>query len=458
MRRILSTLAVLILAAGAGAADFGRMFPDDKPTFQPPDAALTSLSLTQQDPNLDADNNPDLVPSFWTYYGQAGVDHDAVLNVGPLNEANDVEVVVNGRTAAFDLDVVYCGGPAARPDLYNPDDSLKLTTRLDGVVDVPRDESGRAIICDQRNDENLVAIQIQLLFMKYHNMLIQQKGLSFEQAQLRLSRLHQWIIVHEFLPEVVGQAIVDKFLWYNGADKPKYKRGFYRPGDKNDPTVPIEWSVAAYRIGHTWVRLAYTTKSPAPGEAPVRLQVFNAAGNDLHGGRPIPASNVIDWENFLDLPGIPRPPLPQFNVGRKNDELVSRSLFNLRAGQVFPLTDTPIVISLPERNLLRGKRLALPTYQAVARRMGLTTYTNAELGITDPEMGDEAPLWYGILAASRIETGGRRMGQLGGEIVADVILGLIDADENSYLNVKGQRWRPNARNSFTAADLITLND
>ena len=116
------------------------------------------------------------------------------------------------------------------------------------------------------------------------------------------------------------------------------------------------------------------------------------------------------------------------------------------------LPDPPAVISLAERNLLRGKRLGLPSYQDVAEAMGITPYTNAQLGLTNPGWGGQAPLWFGILKESELAENGTRLGPTGRQIVAEVIIGIIDADKDSYFH-SPQAWSP-AGGSFGIADLL----
>ena len=110
------------------------------------------------------------------------------------------------------------------------------------------------------------------------------------------------------------------------------------------------------------------------------------------------------------------------------------------------------MISLAERNLLRGKRLGLPSYQDVAEAMGITPYTNAQLGLTNPDWGGQAPLWFGILKESELTENGVRLGPTGRQIVAEVIIGIIDADKDSYFH-SPQAWSP-AGGSFGIADLL----
>jgi hypothetical protein len=92
-----------------------------------------------------------------------------------------------------------------------------------------------------------------------------------------------------------------------------------------------------------------------------------------------PANEALQGQAvFFDIPGHTIP--AGRNVSRKIDALISRSLYSLPIGPVVPQAP-PAVISLAERNLLRGKRLGLPSYQDVAEAMGIIPYTNAQLGL-----------------------------------------------------------------------------
>ena len=80
-------------------------------------------------------------------------------------------------------------------------------------------DDGKAIIGDPRNDENLILSQMHLAFLKFHNALIDHVRSTgsatrsvFEEAR-RLCRWHyQWMVVHDFLPSVVGQDTLNQIL------------------------------------------------------------------------------------------------------------------------------------------------------------------------------------------------------------------------------------------------------
>lgn len=79
--------------------------------------------------------------------------------------------------------------------------------------------------------------------------------------------------------------------------------------------------------------------------------------------------------------------------------------------------------------------------------------TPAELGFDEP-----APLWFYILKEAELRRGGERLGAVGGRIVAEVLLGLLDGDPLSWLNVE-PTWQPTIEDAdgdgkITLADLL----
>jgi hypothetical protein len=208
-----------------------------------------------------------------------------------------------------------------------------------------------------------------------------------------------------------------------------------------------------------WAATAASVVGPLdPGQrvepsaaVPWRHAIGDPRGSDLHGSRPIPAKLKIDFARFFEIPGAATPPL---NRSRLMDTKLSAALFHLPVPQVIPPQPAPPIVSLAERNLLRGKRLGLPAGQDVARAMGVAPISNAELGLDEAGWGGKAPLWFYILAEAERQQGGRRLGEVGGRIVAEVILGILDADHDSYLHAQ-PAWRPAAPSGeFRMGDLL----
>ena len=414
---------------------FGRLFRK-LPPFGPPDDLLSALAASMREPAPNPGtqfDNPD-IPAGFTFLGQF-LDHDITFDrTSSLERQNDPDALINFRTPKYDLDSVYGAGPANSPQLYDAADPDKLLLdRAEGPEDVPRNSQGTAIIGDPRNDENLIICQLQIAFIKLHNAMVDHvRGLGrppgrvFEEAQRSTQWHYQWMVVHDFLPRTVGQDVVDSVLERPGKGKGPFKTNltFYEP--KKNAFMPVEFSVAAYRFGHSQIRPGYLINAQG-GAALFQAQ---AGETNLNGGRPLTPKLKIDWHHFFDIPGDSTVP----QRSRQIDTLLSGPLFTLPASVVAP--PDPIV-SLAERNFLRGKALGLPSGQQVAAEMGATVLSNAELEMpSDPGWQDQAPLWFYVLKEAKLQKNGRRLGEVGARIVAEVFVGLLAEDPFSFLRLR----------------------
>lgn len=449
--------AIAVKVGRSQEGRFGVMFKK-LDAYSPPDSLLRALAgqMGEANSNNPTDLDNPSIPAGFTFLGQF-IDHDMTLDRTPIpSQQTDPNALTNFDTPLFDLGSIYGRGPTLDPQLYEPNQSgrLLVVKNAGGVDDLPRTTDGVAKIGDARNDENLIVSQLHLSFLKFHNRCL-TSGIarSFVEAQ-RLTRWHfQWIIVHDYLRHVAGQQVVDRFLEINGNGKPRVKREFYKPKNPHRPMMPVEYSVAAFRFGHSMVRAAYLLhqRNGTPSFAPI----FGAPGRDLRGSQPLPARLEIDWEHFFVLRGRST---AQRNQSRLIDGKLALPLFNLPSTVV-----NDAMVSLAERNLVRGKRLGLPSGQAVARAMGVGPLSNAELGLptpSDPGWAGEAPLWFYILKESELVQDGQRLGPVGSRLVSEVILGILDSDKGSYLNAP-QAFRPASpiapqTGTFTTGDFITF--
>jgi hypothetical protein len=232
------------------------------------------------------------------------------------------------------------------------------------------------------------------------------------------------VVVLDFLPLTIGRGLVEAIL----RDGPE----FYCPEEA--PFMPVEFSVAAYRFGHSQVRSIYKLNDH------VTAELF-----DLPSFSPKPPTLDIDWSNFFKI--FTANP-PQFS--RKIDTNLASVLFDLPFFAGAP----PERRSLAVLNLLRGKAFGLPSGQAVAKAMSAIPLTNAELELP---AGHDSPLWYYFLKEAEVQNGGERLGEVGGRIVGEVILGLLYADPFGYLRVD-PRWEPSTpfatNGGFKIVDLL----
>ncbi len=449
---------------------FGRLFPLLPPFAKDtPDVRARLMDLGKKGGIMDAGdapppanplaanpNNPDnpTMTAGVTFLGQF-LDHDLTFDpTSSLERQSDPEAVANFRTPVLELDSVYGSGRGASPHLYDQEAPGANKFLIDAAApkDLPRNSQNTAIIGDPRNDENLVVSQLQLAFLKFHNAVVdhvQASGIvdpneAFDEAQ-RLVRWHyQWIILHEFLPMTVGQALVDNIL--------KNGRRFYNW--RNAPFIPVEFSVAAYRFGHSQVRPGYIANFAGDvGNTAFTKHIFDATipnsvedPDDLRGGKRAPR-RFIDWPTFFE-----------FNDGRSKpnkriDTTLSSPLFALTSPSINLLEPTR---SLAQRNLLRHLTFELPAGQRVAAAMEVKSLSPADLADLKPfDFDKRTPLWFYILREAQVRQEGKRLGPVGGRIVAEVFIGVLQGDRMSYLR-QDPDWTPTlgTGNTFEMTDLL----
>ncbi len=382
------------------------------------------------------------IPAGYTYFGQF-VDHDITFDPTALSmRRTDPNGLLNFRTPRLDLDNVYGRGPADQPYLYDPADKAKLAIGAvsddAALPDLPR-LNGTAVIGDMRNDENSMVSQLQLAFLLAHNRLVDRAravtpGIStsdaFEAARTTLRWLYQHIVWHDFLRRILlpgthycalalEEACGGRKHWVCGLDD------IY--SWKHQPYMPVEFSVAAYRFGHSMVRNAYQTNSAVRGDDDF-APIFDNSGapdpDDLKGFRPMLAKNSIQWDWFLPMT-TSRPPFPQ--MARKIDPKLSNALSFLHEG---PAGDDLNILAF--RNLKRSMQMGLPAGTDVARKFCVDPI---ELCESEPDS-----LWYYILREADLE-GGNSLGAVGSIIVAAVFAGLLKGDPCSWINV-APCWTP----------------
>ena len=429
--------------------------------------------ITELDLQIVNANSPTMTAGM-TFLGQF-IDHDVTFDpTSSLERQVDPEYIANFRTPTLGLDNVYGSGPSASPHLYNTKDGFGGIKFLieplnvkgkDGIdkFDLPRNSVNTALVGDPRNDENLIVSQLHLLFLRFHNRLVdhlhakdagKSPSVLFKETQELVRWHYQWIILHEFLPLLCGQEMITDIL--------KNGRKFYHW--QNEPFIPVEFSVAAYRFGHSQIRPSYRanfgiTSNPLP-LSPFFAMIFDhtavansADPNDLRGGTRA-ARRFIDWHTFFNLQdGSTRP-------NKLIDTKISSALFNLLG---LPAGDP---VSLAQRNLLRGLTFSLPSGQRVAMAMGIEPLAPEvfdDLKNYKTNFENSTPLWFYILKEAEVKTMGVTLGPVGARIVAEVLIGLMEGDNTSYIS-QNPLWKPMLpcfepyRNGkdFKFADLIKL--
>lgn len=396
------------------------------------DQLAASLAGAMTDTPADDTAHDSAIPSGYTFFGQF-IDHDLTLDQGSiLGSTVDPATVDDIRTPLFDLDCVYGLGPEGSPDIYDGNTGRLRIDHHDGADDLPRDAQGLALIGDPRNDENTAVSQLQLAFLKLHNAVLDQvqtapqlklAGESDFTAARRLTRwLYQWSVVHDFLPRVVGQDVVDDVFRRHGNVPVRTKVFDWRAR----VFMPVEFSVAAYRFGHSMVRASYPLNSAKP-DVP-----FFGAADDMQGFRPLPAGHSIEWSHYFPIGGSS--PV----MSRAIDTHLVPPLHTLPASVVGGDAVGTGLANLAQRNLMRANALGLPSGGTVAKTFGISPMSGSDLAVPG---GGEAPLFWYVLKEAETQMGGQQLGELGGRIVTEVFAGLLAADPESYLNA-APAWTP----------------
>jgi hypothetical protein len=371
------------------------------------------------------------------------------------------------------------GNPPIRGEPIPPErDDLRDLPRIgvligEGVVkeeDFPEKLRGQtnfknlAFIADARNDENLIIAQFHTAVLRFHNAAVdwvktnepknyrgyeRSDSQLFERAQ-QLTRWHyQWLVVNDFLKTITVAGIADNIL----LGGPKH----YAPRN-GEPYMPLEFSVAAYRFGHTMVRAAYdhNRNFGRPGNVISSasfnlLFLFTGNGSPPFGGGTdvLPFNWIIEWDRFVDKGSL----FPD-HFARKIDTRLAPPLRNMvnQGNDPSLAPDIKAILKrLARRNLLRGYHLSIPTGQSVAAAMGVTPLSENELRLgnsgplnqvlEDNGFLQQTPLWYYVLKEAEVRANGNSLGELGSRIVCETIIGQLLNDLESYLKQQGG-WDP----------------
>ena len=470
------------------AAKFGT---DDDDNIKNLNALGKEMSGKFDKPKDGKDPEESGIPALYTYFGQF-IDHDITFDpMSSLIKQNDPNALVDFRDPALDLDNVYGRGPSDQPYMYDGPMRFLFGHPIAGsnndATDLPRNSKGRALIGDPRNDENSIVSQLQGLFLRIHNRFADQYAktpdIHFEDIQQQVRFHYQYVILNDFLPRIVSKHVLDELKTHGRYDRAKLKYFHWKSG----PFMPVEFSVAAYRLGHSMVRPGYRLNDLRDSLLPIFPDPPNSA-HSLTGFRRMSANHAIDWGRFIDVD------IRGYDGSEKIRKKRLQFAYRLDTSLVHPLSELPLPAvvtdkprSLAARNLIRGWRLGLPCGQDVARVMGVKPLADKDIligqGVDDkkdldkpmqpidkvsPVFAGNCPLWTYVLAEAmhhrlrvrapvkeRVHIWTPQLGPVGGRIVAEVLLGLMFGDDDSMLQLD-PHWHPKTGTDFFLKDLVNF--
>jgi hypothetical protein len=434
------------------------------------------------------------VPAGYTYLGQF-VDHDLTFDKTKVTFGHNVSPaqLLQARSPSLDLDSLYGAGPQdpESAKFYKDDRHLKMgkTVALDPDPafdghDLPRGagstkkEKQKAVIPDPRNDENLAVAQTHLAMIRFHNRIVDTLPASvpapqrFAKARELAVKHYQWMLRHDYLPRIVKPSIVDEVF----SDGRKVFEVGATPTDV--PTMPIEFSVAAFRLGHSMIREEYNWNKRFPGEQGALFFLFDfSATSGTLGGLPrLPSNWIADFRRLYDFKGeagknnLAAP--GGVNLAMRIDTRLTNFLKFLPKGSFGGKTadEGTIVANLAFRNLTRAKMVKLATGQKMAAHLRskgvpVTTLTKAQIRNGDggakldnltPAQRDglvtNTPLWFYVLREAELNDG--KMRGVGGRIVAETFHRAMEGSQHSI--VRDTAFRPSFGPNNTTFRMVDL--
>lgn len=422
------------------------------------------------------------LPAGYTFLGQF-IDHDLSFNANDdLSIGGPPVQLQSKRSPSFDLDSlygfepdkvmntelgreIYDGAKLKEGETSIDNDVFLASAKLKYLHDVPRlPGSKQAALVDARNDENLAVAQTHLAFIKFHNAVLKQLpgGGStldlFWKAREKVIQQYQRVILDDFLPTILDPIVVKEMQDVGPT--------IFRLKPKEEPFMPLEFAVAAFRMGHSLVASQYewnaVFQSTNPRPQPASLEelfIFSGSGS-LNNFFSLTSNWIIDWTRFFNFSGFPVQINKPSSQAGTIDAVIARRLASLP-----PIPNHPAsTASLAVRNLLRGLSVQLPAGQHIAKFLKypvLEPREFADLPYYDTlrKFGfDEiTPLWLYVLHEAKIQNRGERLGLVGSRIVAETILTLLQMSRNTILP-PGTKWQPPKEKFGMAHFLVFVNE
>jgi heme peroxidase len=469
-----------VVEAQAPPFRFSRMGPRGTQR-QPTESVKTKVADAMIGGTLESQ-----IPAGFTYLGQF-VDHDLTFDKTSVMLGENVSPaqLLQARSPSLDLDSLYGAGPTdpESATFYEADGLHLKMGKADAVDDIP-DKQGfdlprgagtslaakrKAIIPDPRNDENLAVAQTHLAFIRFHNRVVDTLPGSvpaaqrFAQAREIATKHYQWVLRTDYLPRICAPSVLNSVFT---SGRKAFEVGV-PPTDV--PTMPIEFSVAAFRLGHSMIRSAYNWNRVFDNGFGTLdfLFEFAALNGALGGGQRLPSNWIADFRRLYDFSEANRAdltvPESKFNRAMRVDTTLVNPLKTLPG---FPADED----NLAFRNLSRARMVTLTTGQQMAtflknKGVTLTKLTSVQIrngnnGATLDELTQsqrssflaDTPLWFYILREAELNQG--RLKGVGARIVAETFHRAMEGSQASI--VRDPTWHPTLGPNNTTFRMVDL--
>jgi hypothetical protein len=461
-----------------------RLFPRLPPAlFQEQDLQILAEEMEtdgdrQREGDAEREENKG-VPAGYTFLG-GFIHNDITLPKFGGVEREDLLSFFGDYAPAFDLNGVYGSGPKVQSYLYRAigrypqsrflmvlGDTVGGSESDPNARQIPRakpDGQGDALIADVRNDDNIIASQLHSMMLRFHNRMTDVlPDASLAEVQQAVRFHYQWMVIHDFLETLIGPAMLQDILPHLAKgttprqDPPRFR--FYKPAMRG--RIPLEFSVAVFRFGHSMLRRRYRLN----GATPPRSSFTGDFTDSLIGNREWPRGWAIDWDLFFEMPSA--------SCGANRVQYSSKidtSTLNPFA-ELLPPGVAAKTASMAFRHLQRGLRIGLPSGQSISTFMEIPPIPDERLavGLRNKQLialslrfRNNAPLWYYVLAEAQQQFVNDDtpigLGPVAGRIVGEVLIGLMLANPRSFLRAD-PTFQPyeklrSAKGEFRMADLL----
>ena len=437
--------------AAAPIERYSRLFAPTGSSFDLHDMAKLGRSMERRGHRIPEARERTPLPAGYTYFGQF-MDHDLTRDETPFRRAMETPLLPgqtgNAAGARLRLNHLYGEGPGSKAHghVYEPDGATfrlgEARSQMGVRFDLPVGQDGPES-ADVLNSENVIIRQMCALFLRLHNLAVNELPDSvspaerFQRARQRVSWQYQWLVREDYLYRITRPEVYQEIVLRSRPEVDWGSTGF---------SIPVEFSLAAFRFGHSMVREEYDLNPSYPR---ISLGQLLTLGQQKTALDPAMA---IGWNRFLDVSlntAAGRGRLPAMPI----DTALAPSLFRIPKSHLRHTGDETAELlpaQLAVLTLQRGARMALATGEEIAPIFGLTPLRDRGLpdggeswAILDQlGLGGRTPLWYYILLEAQLEARGVTLGTLGSRLVLEVIDGSLRTDPNSYLSLFGAKWEP----------------